>query len=116
MSAFKLFAKQSRSFRSNCRHLLKWVKKTSRISSYDLRQSFYLRPMNFSRKNIANPVRFAIILLISATISVSCTKEIDGDLPSVETQLVVDANIETNTPPIFILTKTSPVFGGFDLD
>lgn len=72
--------------------------------------------MNFSRKNIANSVRFAIILLISATISVSCTKEIDGDLPSVETQLVVDANIETNTPPIFILTKTSPVFGGFDLD
>ncbi|HEY0262421.1 MAG TPA: hypothetical protein VGB95_05305, partial [Chitinophagales bacterium] len=64
----------------------------------------------------ANIFRFILILFVAAVIAVSCTKTIDGNLPVGKTQLVVDANIETNTPPMALLTKTSPVFGGLDLN
>lgn len=67
-------------------------------------------------KFLANIFRLSVILFLATVLSVSCTKTIEGDLPGGEQELVVDANIETNAPPILILTKSSPVFGGINLN
>lgn len=72
--------------------------------------------MIFTAKNWENRFRLIGIVIVAAVITLSCRKEIDGNLPIGETELVVDANIETNTPPIVLLTKTSAVFGGLDLN
>lgn len=61
-------------------------------------------------------LKLFVVSLISLFITSSCTKEIQGNLPDPELKLVVDANIETNTPPIVLLTKTSKVFGGLNLN
>lgn len=55
-----------------------------------------------------------ILLLIAFS---SCTKEIQlKDLPQPTTQLVVEGHIENGTPPIILLTRNSPYFGGINLN
>jgi len=51
------------------------------------------------------------LLLFSA-----CTKEITVDLPKPTDKLVVEGNIEANSPPFIILTKNSAYFGGINLN
>ena len=73
-------------------------------------------PLSFYRKANAVFLRLSAMGLLSVLITSSCTKEIQGNLPDPELKLVVDANIETNTPPLVLLTKTSKVFGGLNLN
>lgn len=61
-------------------------------------------------------LKLASFALLAIFVTTSCTKEIQGNLPDPELKLVVDANIETNTPPLVLLTKTSKVFGGLNLN
>jgi len=71
-----------------------------------------------NRKRIFSPSIIYILLFafIIGAFSSSCTKEIQGNLPNPEIKLVVDANIELNTPPIVLLTRTSKVFGDLNIN
>ena len=53
----------------------------------------------------------ALLVLVA-----SCTKEVEIDIPGYEEQLVVDGRIETNMPPIILLTKSQQVYAPTDLD
>jgi hypothetical protein len=55
---------------------------------------------------------FACALLIMA----SCTKEVKIDIPGYEEQLVIDGRIETDQPPLVILSKTKDIYAPTDLD
>lgn len=69
-----------------------------------------------SYTSMGDVLKLSVIAIVAAFLTTSCTKEIQGNLPDPELKLVVDANIETNTPPLVLLTKTSKVFGGLDLN
>ncbi len=58
---------------------------------------------------------FAILLLLSASFYLSCEKEVDIDLDSGETKLVVDGQIETDGYPLVVLTKSIGYFSKVDL-
>lgn len=55
---------------------------------------------------------FACAVLILA----SCTKEVKIDIPGYEEQLVIDGRIETDQPPLVILSKTKDIYAPTDLD
>lgn len=57
-----------------------------------------------------------IIGLAALLMIMSCTKVITLDLPLPEEQVVVEGRIQNGQPPIVLLTKNSPYFGGFDLN
>jgi hypothetical protein len=54
-------------------------------------------------------------LLASLTFN-ACTKNIKVDIPDSAQQVVVDGSIETNTPPIVLLTKSQKFFGTTNLN
>jgi hypothetical protein len=57
-----------------------------------------------------------IFSLIVTFITTSCTKEITANLPDYGTNIVIDGNIETNTPPIVLLTRSTKVFGDLNIN
>lgn len=57
-----------------------------------------------------------IIGLLVLSLLASCTKVITLDLPLPEEQVVVEGRIQNGQPPLVLLTKNSPYFGGFDLN
>lgn len=46
----------------------------------------------------------------------SCTKEVKIDIPGYEEQLVIDGYIETNQPPIVLLSRSKDIYGLTTLD
>jgi Domain of unknown function (DUF4249) len=46
----------------------------------------------------------------------SCTKDLTSSLPNYGTSIVVDGNIETNKPPVIILTRSTKVFGDLNVN
>ena len=56
----------------------------------------------------------AIFAIISCF--ASCTKEVKIDIPGYEDELVIDGQIETDQPPIVILSKTKNIYAATDLD
>ena len=58
---------------------------------------------------------YASLLLLLCLCMSSCEKEVHIDLPSAEPQLVVDGFIETNQPPVVVLTKSIGYFAKIDL-
>jgi hypothetical protein len=57
-----------------------------------------------------------ILGLITAFIMTSCTKDLSRTLPGFSNYIVVDGNIETNKPPMIILTRSTNVFGGLNVN
>jgi hypothetical protein len=46
----------------------------------------------------------------------SCTKEVEIDIPGYEEQVVIDGLIEINTPPIVLISKTKQIYQPTSLD
>lgn len=46
----------------------------------------------------------------------SCTKEVKIDIPGYEEQLVIDGRIETDMPPIILISKTKDIYSPTDID
>lgn len=63
-------------------------------------------------------MEFRILAYIAGLLIVllSCTKEVQIDIPGYEEQLVIDGRIETNFPPIIFLTKSQEVYASTSLD
>ena len=55
------------------------------------------------------------ILFISVVLLNSCTKEVKIDIPGYEDKLVIDGNIETNQPPIVLLSSTNDIYSPTNL-
>ena len=51
----------------------------------------------------------ASLFLISA-ILVSCTKEVQIDIPPHEEKIVIDGSIETGQPPIIFISKSNDIY------
>jgi hypothetical protein len=59
------------------------------------------------------------VLIYSTLISLlffGCTKEVKIDIPGFEEQLVIDGRIETNMPPIVLISKTQPIYSETSLN
>jgi hypothetical protein len=55
-------------------------------------------------------LKYIGFFLTATVLFVSCTKEVQIDLPGYKEQLVVDGRIETGMPAIVLLSKTSNVY------
>lgn len=55
------------------------------------------------------------ILLILAFIINSCTKEVQIDIPGYKEQVVIDGSIETDSPPIVLLSRTNNIYSPTNL-
>ena len=64
--------------------------------------------------SVGGKICFLFILLLTM-FNISCEKEVNIDLNSGESKLVVDGQIETGGPPIVILTKSIGYFSKIDL-
>lgn len=56
-------------------------------------------------------VFFSLILLLAG-----CTKEVKIDIPGFEEKIVIDGRIETNMPPIVLISKTQDIYSPTTLD
>ncbi len=65
---------------------------------------------------IISAIKLTIIAGFTLLAGNSCTKEITGNLPDPTIKLVVDGNIELNTPPLILLTRTTKVFGDLNIN
>jgi len=58
--------------------------------------------------------------LVAVSISflslVSCTKEVNIDIPGYKEQLVIDGSIETGSVPIVLLSNTNDIYAPTNLD
>jgi hypothetical protein len=54
-------------------------------------------------------------LFLSITLLISCTKEVQIDIPGYEEQLVIDGQIEPDSPPFVILTTTKNIYAPTDI-
>lgn len=52
---------------------------------------------------------FTLILILTGSI-VACTKEVKIDIPGFKEQLVVDGSIETDMPPIVLLSRSKDIY------
>lgn len=59
--------------------------------------------------------KLLIVTLILLSIA-SCTKEVKIDIPGYEEQLVIDGRIETDMPPIILISKTKDIYSPTDMD
>lgn len=59
---------------------------------------------------------FCFLPFVLCVLASSCTKEIDVDIPDSAQQVVVEGSIETDVPPVVILTKSQKFFGTIDLN
>ncbi|MDH4474369.1 MAG: DUF4249 family protein [Fluviicola sp.] len=57
-----------------------------------------------------------LFFVCAVLILASCTKEVKIDIPGYEEQLVIDGRIETDQPPLVILSKTKDIYAPTDLD
>lgn len=57
-----------------------------------------------------------IIIFFIILFSISCEKEVKIDIPGFQEQLVIDGSIETNQPPIVILSKSNDIYSPTDLN
>lgn len=55
-----------------------------------------------------------LLLLVISTTLISCRKEVKLNIPDYKQKVVVEASIETNGPPIVLLSWSVPYFGTFD--
>ena len=56
------------------------------------------------------------LVFIFLIVVISCTKEVNIDIPQHQDQLVIDGLIETNLPPIVLMSKSQNVYAPTDLD
>ena len=56
-----------------------------------------------------------LILLCSAVLLGSCTKEVKIDIPGYQKQLVVDGSIREGEPPIILLSSTQNIYSPTDI-
>ncbi len=64
-----------------------------------------------------NHIYLLLILgLITAIVTSSCTKELNGSLPDFGTSKVVDGNIENGKPPIILFSRSTKVFGDLNVN
>ncbi|MES2800706.1 MAG: DUF4249 family protein [Bacteroidota bacterium] len=62
-------------------------------------------------------MRASIIVLILASFLLhSCEKEIQIDIPGYEEKVVIDGKIETNSPPIVLLSTTKNIYSPTNID
>lgn len=54
--------------------------------------------------------------LILTTVFFSCTKEVEIEIPGYQEQIVIDGQIETNQPPIVLISKTKDIYSPTDLN
>lgn len=59
--------------------------------------------------------KILIPLLIILAVA-SCTKEVKIDIPGYEEQLVIDGRIETDMPPIILISKTKDIYSPTDMN
>lgn len=57
-----------------------------------------------------------LFYILSLTFLISCTRDVEIDLDDIETQIVVEAGIETGQGAFVYLTKSTPVFSEFDFN
>jgi hypothetical protein len=67
-------------------------------------------------QNIFKKLRFTLMITIASIAVVSCTKEIDVNIPNEAQRLVVEGNIEIGQPPIVLLSKSQNFFGNIDIN
>jgi hypothetical protein len=60
-------------------------------------------------------MRLLSLLILLAVISISCTKEVEIDIPGFEEQLVVEGRIQTGGYPIVFLSSSQDVYAPTDL-
>jgi len=63
-----------------------------------------------------NKILLFTLAIIGGLIAASCTKDLTNSLPNFGSSTVVDGNIETNKPPIIILTRSTTIFGGLNVN
>ena len=56
---------------------------------------------------------YLLIILLAIT---SCTKEVKIDIPGFEEQLVIDGSIETDFPPVVLLSRSKDIYSPTNLD
>jgi len=57
-----------------------------------------------------------IYILLLGLVLVSCTKEVEVDIPGYEERIVIDGRIETGQPPFVLLSTTKEVYAPTDVD
>ena len=57
-----------------------------------------------------------LTIIFAAIVLSGCEKEIKIDIPGYEEQLVIDGFIETNQPPLVLLSRTKNIYAATDLD
>ena len=61
-------------------------------------------------------MRFILFFTTSICFLISCTKEIEINLPQHDTNIVVDGTIETNRHPIVLISKSADIYSSTDID
>jgi len=56
---------------------------------------------------------YLLILLFAIS---SCTKEVKIDIPGFEEQLMIDGSIETNFPPVVLLSRSKDIYSPTNID
>ena len=64
---------------------------------------------------ISSQIYLSILLALVVSVLMGCEKEITIDLPSVESKIVVQGNIEQGQPPIVLLSESQGYFEATDL-
>jgi hypothetical protein len=67
------------------------------------------------RVKISSKIYLSILLILVVSVLIGCEKEITIDLPSVESKIVVQGNIEQGQPPIVLLSESQGYFEATDL-
>lgn len=60
-------------------------------------------------------LRLIGMMMAVAVIAVSCTKEIEIEIPETASQLVVEGTIENGVPPIILLTRSAKIFSKIEI-
>lgn len=61
-------------------------------------------------------VALALTAFFAGLMATSCTKDLSGTLPNFGTNYIVEGNIETQKPPMVILTRSTLVFGDLNVN
>jgi hypothetical protein len=77
---------------------------------------FNLRPTKAAKLIFKSLILQLIVIVCVAFLVAACEKEIKINIPGYEEQLVIDGYIETNQPPLVILSKSKDIYAPTDLD
>lgn len=61
-------------------------------------------------------MKYLSIIALSVVVLSSCTKEVEIDIPGYEEQLVIDGRIETDQPPIVLISRSKEVYAPTDVE